>query len=172
MLYVQIQFPYLWPCRPEKPDGISAAIPWVFFPWCWRLSYDHSPDISWIAVARPRRWVCHLATAGCWFPRRTWTVRRRDRHPRTPGRTAICVVAASDSWNIRARASWRCICSLPPPHNVDLAGFVEWNTAQLTRSSLWFETGLQYSEKEQLEQRFFGQLKCLTVSIKCVISTL
>jgi len=26
-----------------------------------------SPDISWIAVARPRRWACHLATAGCWF---------------------------------------------------------------------------------------------------------
>jgi hypothetical protein len=25
MLYVQIQFSYLWPCRPEKPDGISAA---------------------------------------------------------------------------------------------------------------------------------------------------
>jgi len=28
-------------------------------------------------------------------PRRTWTVRRRGRHPRTPGRTAISVVAAS-----------------------------------------------------------------------------
>jgi len=27
--------------------------------------------------------------------RRTWTVRRRGRHPRTPGRTAISVVAAS-----------------------------------------------------------------------------
>jgi len=26
-----------------------------------------NPDISWIAVARPQRWVCHLATAGCWF---------------------------------------------------------------------------------------------------------
>ena len=26
-----------------------------------------SPDISWIAVARPQRWACHLATAGCWF---------------------------------------------------------------------------------------------------------
>ena len=25
-----------------------------------------SPDISRIAVARPRRWACHLATAGCW----------------------------------------------------------------------------------------------------------
>jgi len=28
-------------------------------------------------------------------PRRTWTVRRRGRHPRTSGRTAIPVVAAS-----------------------------------------------------------------------------
>jgi len=28
-------------------------------------------------------------------PRRTWTVRRRGRHPRTPGRTTISVVAAS-----------------------------------------------------------------------------
>jgi len=26
-----------------------------------------NPDISWTAVARPRRWSCHLATAGCWF---------------------------------------------------------------------------------------------------------
>jgi len=34
--------------------------------------------------------------------RRTWTVRRRGRHPRTHGRAAIYVVAASDSWNIRA----------------------------------------------------------------------
>ncbi len=24
--------------------------------------FSFSPDISWIAVARPRRWVCHLAT--------------------------------------------------------------------------------------------------------------
>ncbi|MGB6927815.1 MAG: hypothetical protein WBH05_01225 [Syntrophobacteria bacterium] len=30
-------------------------------------------------------------------PRRTVKVRRRFRHPRTPGRTAISVVAASDS---------------------------------------------------------------------------
>jgi len=36
-------------------------------------------------------------------PRRTKTVRRRGRHPRTPGRTAISRVAASDSWNIRTR---------------------------------------------------------------------
>jgi len=35
-------------------------------------------------------------------PRRTWTVRRRSRYPRTPGRTAISVVAVSYSWNIRA----------------------------------------------------------------------
>jgi len=35
-------------------------------------------------------------------PRRTWTVRRRCRHPRTPGRAAISVVAVGDSWNIRA----------------------------------------------------------------------
>jgi hypothetical protein len=34
-------------------------------------------------------------------PRRTWTVRRGSRQPRTPGRTAISVVAAGDSWNIR-----------------------------------------------------------------------
>ncbi len=26
-----------------------------------------SPDISSIAVARPRRWACHRATAECWF---------------------------------------------------------------------------------------------------------
>jgi hypothetical protein len=26
-----------------------------------------SLDVSCIAVARPRRWACHLATAGCWF---------------------------------------------------------------------------------------------------------
>jgi len=37
-------------------------------------------------------------------PRRTWVVRRRGRHPRTPGRTAISVVAARDSWNIRVRS--------------------------------------------------------------------
>ena len=35
-------------------------------------------------------------------PRRTLMVRRRDRQPRTPGRTIISVVAASDSWIIRA----------------------------------------------------------------------
>jgi hypothetical protein len=34
-------------------------------------------------------------------PRRTKAVRRRDRYQRTPGRTAISVVAASDAWNIR-----------------------------------------------------------------------
>jgi len=34
-------------------------------------------------------------------PRRTWTVRRRGRHPRTPGRTTISVVAVCNSWNIR-----------------------------------------------------------------------
>ena len=28
-------------------------------------------------------------------------------HPRTPGRTAISVVAAGDSWNVRARALQR-----------------------------------------------------------------
>ena len=38
---------------------------------------------------------------GVLVPRRTRTVRRRGRHPRTPGRTAISVVAAGDSWNIR-----------------------------------------------------------------------
>jgi len=27
---------------------------------------EFNPDISWITVARPRRWACHLATAGCW----------------------------------------------------------------------------------------------------------
>ena len=37
--------------------------------------------------------------------RRTSTVRRRDRHPRTSGRTAISVVAASDSCNIRANGT-------------------------------------------------------------------
>jgi len=36
-------------------------------------------------------------------PRRTWTVRRRIRHPRTPGRTLISTVAAGDSWNIRTK---------------------------------------------------------------------
>jgi len=43
-------------------------------------------------------------------PRRTWTVRRRGQHPRTPGRTATSVVAASDSWNIRANSMplWAC----------------------------------------------------------------
>jgi len=29
-------------------------------------------------------------------PRRTWMVRRRSRHPRTPRRTAISRVGASD----------------------------------------------------------------------------
>jgi hypothetical protein len=29
---------------------------------------------------------------------------RRGQHPRTPGRTAISVVVASNSWNIRARS--------------------------------------------------------------------
>ena len=67
--------------------------------------FTASPDISWIAVARSRRWACNLATAGCWFRRRTWTVRRRGRHPRTPGRAAISVIAASDPWNIRASPS-------------------------------------------------------------------
>ena len=37
-------------------------------------------------------------------PRRTCTVRRSGRHQRTPGRTAISVVAASDSWNFRVRS--------------------------------------------------------------------
>jgi len=31
--------------------------------------------------------------------------------------------------------------------------------------------GLEYSEKEEPEQCFFGQGKCLTAQIKCVIST-
>jgi len=26
-----------------------------------------NPDIAWIAVARPRRWACHRATAGGWI---------------------------------------------------------------------------------------------------------
>jgi len=30
-------------------------------------SRPFSLDVSWIAVARPRRRTCHLATAGCWF---------------------------------------------------------------------------------------------------------
>jgi len=34
--------------------------------------------------------------------RRTWLVRRKDRHPRTPGRTTRSAAAAGDSWNIRA----------------------------------------------------------------------
>ena len=34
-------------------------------------------------------------------PRRTWPVRRRIRHPRTPGRTVRYTVAAGNSWNIR-----------------------------------------------------------------------
>jgi len=36
--------------------------------------------------------------------RRTWTVRRRNQHPRTPGRTTIFAVATSYSWDIRARS--------------------------------------------------------------------
>ena len=43
MLYVQVQFPYLWPCRPEKPDGISAAIPWVF---------SHDAEACLMTIAR------------------------------------------------------------------------------------------------------------------------
>ena len=40
--------------------------------------------------------------------RRTWTVRRRVRHPRTPGRTILSAVAAGHSWNIRAKTKcWR-----------------------------------------------------------------
>ena len=36
--------------------------------WRYRSSFGSaSPDISWIAVARPRRWACHLATGECWF---------------------------------------------------------------------------------------------------------
>jgi hypothetical protein len=82
-----------------------------------QISVTASPDISLIAVARPRNWepACGTersaasakemgvppgnssrGTAGL-APNRTSTVRRRVRHPRTPGRPAISVVAASDS---------------------------------------------------------------------------
>ena len=73
-----------------------------------------NPDISWIAVARPRRWACHRATVPRdWFrgvPEHGTSqgepvLSLSKEHPRTPGRTAISVVAASDSWNIRARPS-------------------------------------------------------------------
>ncbi|MDH3851594.1 MAG: hypothetical protein OEV25_03325 [Deltaproteobacteria bacterium] len=43
------------------------------------------------ATGQPSR-----GTAGL-VPRRTSTVRRRGRHPRTPGRTIISVVAAGNS---------------------------------------------------------------------------
>ena len=44
----------------------------------------------------PRAGQPSRGTAGL-VPRRTETVRRRVRHPRTPGRTVISSVAASDS---------------------------------------------------------------------------
>ncbi len=50
------------------------------------LSRDHEDGC---ATGQPSR-----GTAGL-VPRRTWTVRRRGRHPRTPGRTAISVVAVT-----------------------------------------------------------------------------
>jgi len=39
-------------------------------------------------------------------PSRTWMVRRRGRHPRTHGRTAISVVLVSDSSNIQAKCEY------------------------------------------------------------------
>ncbi|MGB6927721.1 MAG: hypothetical protein WBH05_00745 [Syntrophobacteria bacterium] len=87
------------------------------------LSRDHETGnplagLSGAQRAR-RRWVCHLATAGCWFPYLNGTSQGEPvlpvpsvvsgslpalsssngskEHPRTPGRTSISVVAASDS---------------------------------------------------------------------------
>ena len=57
------------------------------------LSRDHKDGCA--------TWQPSRDTAGL-VPRRTWSVRRRGRHPRTPGRTAISVVAASNSWKNRA----------------------------------------------------------------------
>ena len=47
-----------------------------------------SPDVPWIAVARPRRWARHLATAGCgirgapeWYVAGVDTRGRQERRP-------------------------------------------------------------------------------------------
>jgi hypothetical protein len=47
-------------------NGFTHSISWHHSCIFAMMELSLSPDISCIAVARPQRWACHLATAACW----------------------------------------------------------------------------------------------------------
>ena len=70
-------------------------------------------------------------------------VRCRGRHPRTPGRTAISVVAVSDLWNIRVKTTlWM------------QAGVFIWEFWDLSQSVVRMVENLEFALK-LLEQGLF-----------------